>query len=311
MGSASAATHVVVTCANRKRFPIQAALLARSLARLPVGRRAGEWVQRLSHTDAPTTPALDLYAGEHWSVVRSIPALAAAARRPISLWILSAGYGLISSAAPIRPYAATFCAGHADSVASNGTRGLWWGALSAWSGPEPGAPRSLTQLAKRDPSASIVVAVSPPYLEACADDLAGAAAGLDEHAQLSVICTGASSKAPGDHLLPGDARLQHVLGGTRQALNVRVLAHLIKEHRGPLTHDNIAGALDTLLSQQPDLVRYDRARCSDAEVTSFIRTRLRVEPSLSRSRLLREFRNSGKACEQSRFAELFETVSRP
>lgn len=311
MTRASGLTHIVVTCANRKRLRAAAALSARSLPRLPVKGRAGEWIKRLSRTDAPTTPALDLYAGEHWSVVRAIPALAAEAQRPISLWILSAGYGLISSAAPIRPYAATFSAGHADSVASNGDRGLWWGALAEWTGPEPGAPRSLSQLAQMDPSASIVIAVSPPYLDACTDDLAGAAANLAARTQLSVICTGASSKALGEHQLPGDARLQHLMGGTRQALNVRVLAHLIKGHRGQFAYDDIARVMDTLLAQQPDLVRYDRARCSDAEVTGFVQKRLQANPSLSRSRLLREFRDNGYACEQSRFAELFETVSRP
>ena len=135
---------------------------------------------------------------------------------------------------------------------------------------------------------------SPPPRESCGD-----------RTQLSVICTGASRTTLSEHLLPGDARLQHVLGGTRQALNVRVLAHLLREHHGPLTHDAASDALDHLLSRQPALVRHDRRRCSDAEVADFIRTRLQTDPSLSHSRLLREFRDDGNACEQSRFAALF------
>lgn len=309
MTKGSNATHVVVTCANRKRLPVPATLSASSLSRVPVRSRASEWIQRLVTASAPTAPALELYAGEHWSVVRSLPPAAAAAQRPISLWILSAGYGLIPSDAPIHPYAATFSSRHADSVATNSTRPVWWTALSNWTGPDPSAPRSLTQLAQRDPLATILVAVSPPYLQACREDLGEAATALAAPAQLSVICTGASSKSLGHHMLPGDARLQHALGGTRQALNVRVLAHLIREHRGPLNRETAAHTLDRLLSRQPALVRYDRKQCSDSEVSSYIRERLNSSGSLSRTRLLREFRDCGNACEQSRFATLFDAAS--
>jgi hypothetical protein len=96
-----------------------------------------------------------------------------------------------------------------------------------------------------------------------------------------------------------------VLGGTRQALNVRVLAHLLHEHQGPLTRDVAADTLNRLLDQQPPIVRHDRQRWSDAEVANFIRGQLRKEPSLSHTRLLRQFRDDGNACEQSRFASLF------
>jgi hypothetical protein len=163
-------------------------------------------------------------------------------------------------------------------------------------------------LVSQDPDAIIVAALSPPYLDACSEDFTAAAAALRRPDQLSVICTGASRTTLRNHLLPGDARLQHLLGGTRQALNVRVLAHLLHHHRGPLTRDAASETLGRLLSQQPALVRHNRRHRSDAEVASFVRTRLRTDPSLSHSGLLREFRDDGNACEQSRFAVLFAAV---
>jgi hypothetical protein len=299
--------HVVVTCSNRKRVPVPPSLSARTLPDVPVCERANEWIRRLSNSGAPLISVLDLYGGEHWSVVRSLPSVATGARTPVDLWILSAGYGLIPADAKVRPYAATFSSGHADTVGANGSRRQWWQLLTRWAGLEPGAPRSLDELAKQNPTASIVIAVSPPYLDACSDDVTVAAGVLRRPEQLSVICTGASRTTLPDHMLPGDARLQYVLGGTRQALNVRVLAHLLREHRGPFTRDAASDALDRLLSRQPALVHQDRRRCSDAEVAIFIRTRLRTDPSLSHSRLLRDFRDDGYACEQSRFAALFAT----
>jgi hypothetical protein len=164
-------------------------------------------------------------------------------------------------------------------------------------------------LAKRDSSAIIVLAVSPPYLDACSNDITAAAGILGRPEQLSVICTGAASGTTlAEHLLPGDARLQHMLGGSRLALNVRVLNFLLRHHRGPLTRGAASDALDRQLSQQPALARHNRGRCSDAEVVSFIRSRLLTSPSLSHTRLLREFRDEGNACEQSRFAALFAST---
>jgi hypothetical protein len=305
LGSARRAIHVVVTCSNRKRLRVPPSLAARNLPELPTARRANEWIIRLENTDAPLIGALDLYAGEHWSVVRSLPPLGMDARTPAGLWILSAGYGLISAEARIRPYGATFSSGHADTVGSNGSRRHWWKSLARWAGPEPGVPRSLEQLAEQDPNATILMAVSPPYLDACSDDVTSAVRALRTPAQLLMVCIGASRTTMPEHMLPGDARLQHVLGGTRQALNVRVLAHLLREHRGPLTREAASDALYDLLVRQPALVQHDRQRCSDTEVANYIRTHLRTDPSLTHSRLLRQFRNEGNACEQSRFASLF------
>src|SRR5207249_4922539 len=84
------------------------------------------------------------------------------------------------------------------------------------------------------------------------------------------------------HLLPGDARLQHVVGGTRQALNARVLRYLIQELRGALTYENAARTLQNLLSRQPPVVRYTRERGTDTDVMRYISARLSADPSVSR-----------------------------
>jgi len=110
---------------------------------------------------------------------------------------------------------------------------------------------------------------------------------------------------PGDlgaFLLPADARLQSCLGGTRQALNVRVGERLLKERvRGRAA---AVGYLNGLLEAQPPLRRYDRKKLSDEDVLSLIMGGLARSPGASASRLLREFRDSGYACEQGRFGQL-------
>jgi hypothetical protein len=301
--------HLVVACTNRKTRPVPSPLRLRHVVGVSPAARAAAWVGRLEQSIEPTLPARELYAGEHWQLVRGLEATAAAAGLDASLWVCSAGYGLITADAPLRPYAATFAPGHADSVHTDlADRPRWWAALADWKGPEPSAPRTLRELAGREPHAVFLVALSSAYLSACTDDLVGAAAQLASPEQLTVISAGTRSGPLVGHLAPATAQLQPALGGTRQALNTRILAHLLRRHPDALTHTRIRKVLGGLLAAAPPLVRYQRSPRTDPQVAAFIRQRLASDPDARASRLLREFRDLGYACEQGRFAAIYRAV---
>jgi len=302
--------HLVVACANRKTQPVPSSLRLRHVVGCSPEGRAAAWVDQLERSAEPTVAARELYAGEHWQVVRGLEPAAAAAGLDASLWVCSAGYGLVSADAPLRSYAATFAAGHADSVSADPrNRPRWWTALAGWRGPVPTVQRTLRDLARRDPYAVFLVALSSAYLAACADDLLGAAAELDSAEQLAIISAGMRSSGPlARHLAPATAHLQPKLGGTRQSLNARILGHLLGDHADALTLTQIRSVLGGLLAAAPPLVRYQRMPRTDRQVATFIRRRLTTEPEVTTSRLLREFRDLGNACEQGRFAALYRAV---
>jgi hypothetical protein len=66
--------------------------------------------------------------------------------------------------------------------------------------------------------------------------------------------------------------------------------------------------LQHLLSQQPPIEEYRRRAATDEQVKDFIRWELNRNGVLSQSLLLRKFRDSGRACEQSRFASLYRDM---
>jgi hypothetical protein len=306
--------HVVVTCTQRKRRPIPAALHLRRIPAVePVGR-CWMWRERLIARGGPeAVSAVDLYGGEHWQVARSLPVHGAEGGQKVVLWVSSAGYGLIPADAPLRAYAATFSSAQADSVLRPGAPvsdlSVWWRELSAWEGPAPGTPRTITSLARSDPSASVLVAVSPPYLRACGRDIADAAAEAGE--RVAVVCAGGTPAGPlAEVALPGDARLQAALGGTRGSLNVRIAGHLLATHSGPFTRPALAATLADLLERQPPLPRYERQELDDAAVVHFITAELDGlnGSAPGATRLLRRLRDSGYACEQRRFASLYRLV---
>jgi hypothetical protein len=97
------------------------------------------------------------------------------------------------------------------------------------------------------------------------------------------------------------------LGGTRQALNARIAAYLLSagiSSRAEATH-----CMARLLARQAPVTRYERKKLSDQEVIEMIVRRLAQAPGISASKLLREFRDAGYACEQQRFAGLYRMVT--
>jgi hypothetical protein len=295
--------HVVVTCSHRKTRPIPASLRLRSVTAVRAATRARNWTARLASDPTIAVPASSLYAGAHWDIARRLPSHATASM-PVAVWVCSAGYGLIPADAPIRPYSATFAAAQPDSVPGGRPAAVdWWAALSGWTGPTP-APRSLTALAAQDPASRLLLVLSAPYLAACRADVLDAAGALADASRLSVVSAGTKTDAElTEFLLPTDARLEHALGGTRQSLNVRVAEHLLAS--GNYEHAAMRDRLTRLLADQPPPRRFARRGMTDEEVRVFIRGRLEQDADVTHTRLLRELRNSDRACEQHRFADLF------
>ncbi len=251
-------------------------------------------------------PAVELYRGQHWQAAKAAGKLAGSA------WVVSAGYGLIPFDAPVAPYTATFALGDVDSVVPPTARSNpsdpadWWEAIAEWAGPVPGSPRRLSGLTARD--GFLLVAASVPYLRAMTRDMRAAADRAP--GRVAVICGGAGHNHPlADLLLPCDARLQAVVGGSLTALNARVAHRLLAD---PPTEWTFAAARDKLagwLAAAPVRERVARRGMDDEAVVAFIDRQLRVTPSASPTALLRALRGRGLACEASRFARLFKIAS--
>jgi hypothetical protein len=295
--------HIIVTCTERKTAKIPEHLHLRNIPGDDPEVLASRWVARLAaEVITPALPANDLYAGEHWTRAKALPGLAVDTQA--QLWTCSAGYGLIPTQAPVRPYAATLSPGHPDSV-PGGTTGAaaWWDVLANWEGPDPGQPRTFRELAKSDPDATFLLVISATYLQACRADIEAAATTIDQDRFMIVSAGTRASATLEQRLLPANARLQAHLGGTRQVLNVRIAEDLLK--RQLVSCAAAAGHLEDLLKSYPKMERWDRQKFSgDADVIDWIREEYERDHGASASRMLRTLRESGRACEQKRFGRL-------
>jgi hypothetical protein len=290
--------HLVASCTNRKRSAPRAPLFLRE-HHGSTAARAKSWLRALSEVESPTHFAVDLYCGEHWEIARNT--------RAESLWIASAGYGLVSASDTLKPYAATFSPGHEDSVGEAAVQ--WWRALGDWDGPGVTRPRSLAALA-RTTNRPLIVAAAPPYVRAMNADLIEAARHLGD--QLVIVTSRfPASDELSKNLVTSDARLTHVFGGSRVALNARVAADIAANlGERPISAAKLRRHYAQLASAQPKASMPEREAVSDNVVIAFIRQMLTSSPNAKHSALLRVFREGGHACEQKRFRSLYQDVFR-
>lgn len=309
--------HIIVSCTDRKRLPVPPELHLREVREERPEQRVRRWCRHLRHHPLPARPAEALYAGDHWSIARELPSLAAQARLRPRLWVVSAGYGLIPAEAPVRPYSATFCPRHADSVLPRvrtpSTPALlqgWWRALAREPGPVPGAPRLVHELARASPRGRLLVVASPPYIRALEEDLALAARALVRPEQLLVISTpvAASKGVLAPHWVASSARLRPQLGGALSSLHVRLARELLgrvrEEGTALMDAPGVQEYYRRLLHRSVPPPRPERTPMTDDEVLQFIAHESRGE-RCSWSAALRRLRDTGHACEQQRFRRLF------
>jgi hypothetical protein len=293
----------------------------RDLREKSLAGRAQHWIERLrarASENESHSEAYKLYCGEYWSVVRELPSAARKSGVSIRFWICSAGYGLITPDSEIRSYSATFSPEERDCV----TRGSdaadrkaaaqeWWKQIAAWSGPRGNQARSLTSLARRYPRTPLLLVASPDYLHALEKDLCGALDALSNPDLLLIVSAGTRSFGKYSYnLVPCDARLQSLVGGTRASLNIRI-AKLLIERSGKMRFGvkRVSAELSRLVKRQPPIKNYQRRAATDQQIRTFIQNQAyKGGTVISRSVLLRRFRDSGKACEQSRFANLYRQM---
>ena len=286
---------VVAVCSDRKAEAPAPGLRARDLPDEPLAKRSAEWCSRLQRS--PGTRALsNLYRGEAWFVLRQVLDAARTSGFNPTLLVASAGLGLRSASSMGPGYAATFAPGQADTVA--GTRGgiqAWWHDLRT----APDTLESSSVLQGR-----VLLVLSSAYAAAMHSDLVALGDRGDD-----VLMVGGSVNVPGITRLAADRDLRSALGGTMTGLTMRMAHKWLDD-----LEDSELTSASRLRDWRgwADDVRQDeslqRQQLTDKQVLEFIREIRSGDRSGSKTRALRALRDSGHACEQKRFAALYQTA---
>jgi len=309
------AINLIVSCTNRKRYPTPPGLALRDIGGSDLDRRLRIWRERLRSVPAELHPADRLYMGDHWAVARSIPSRLAGSGLNVRLWVCSAGYGLINCETLLKSYQATFAPGTEDYVAagvserSAGIRAWWQGVCKARLEGGGSAPRTIEQLGATHPRTPMLVALSLDYLDAVTDDLQRVLQRPFFQEFLSIVSCGTLSQRWAQNLLPCDGLMAGAVGGSLTSINVRIARYLLQSISGAAPNVERMAQLARSIPR-PATTSRPRLGRTDGQVRAFIRAGLRRTPTPSHTKLLREYRDSGQACEQRRFAELYHSARR-
>ena len=309
--------NIVVTCTKRKRRAPEEPMKFRHIAKASIEMGFNTWVERVSASEDETLPARDLYAGDHWSVAKSLEQVAKSSGFRAAIWVCSAGYGLIGIDSKVKSYSATFSSSHPDTVCRWGDgkyrsshKEIWWRLQTEWPVPEPATPRSITDLAVVNPACPLLVVASRDYMEGIRSDCTTARDKLETPDLLTIVSSGSRDLTGlSENLLPSHVSLRQLVGGSIRALNIRLARRLIaeadyQELRAPL----LTRKCSSLMAQTPQLPAISRDRISDDDVRNFIRETLEQHRMTGHTALLRRLRDSGRACSQNRFARIFDSV---
>lgn len=316
--------NIVVSCTYRKRRIGGASKLAEDQTiRLrdfhgTLQERTDLWWEALQTQDSPKLPARDLYAGEHWSTSLQLAEIAESRGIKSKLWVCSAGYGLLPVDAPLKLYSSSFSPGpdsihkpDVDPVGPSDANEIWWGLLAERSFLD--GPRSISELHTSKRNSRLIVVASERYLRAMRADLTRKC--TDNPDRVLLISAGYPKNDDlSPCLLPADARLQPRIGGVLQTMNARLARIVLQKIDPGEGFEATRKRFRARLRRAPDRIQYDRKPMSDHKVKVFIAREIKTLASAGQkachSPLLRALRDSGNACEQKRFRQLFFEVEK-
>jgi hypothetical protein len=304
-------TAILIPCSDRKRGRPSKDLLARSLPAGSLSEVAGEWCDRVSSATLKQ-PHTKVYCGRSYQEASNAAAVLSA-----DLVVISAGLGLVRADRQIPNYSLTVAPGSEDSVLTKikcdgDGPSDWWGALKARNNECVG----VHDIIRGEPSTLFLVALSASYARLIQEDLLE----LSAREAQRVRIFGASIV---DHLppnltasvMPYDTRLNgpdSPLPGTMSDYASRALRHYAGcLADGVLSANNAANdrqQLSALMMHWRVPNALVRERMTDEQLIGFIQRHWHQTEGRSGT-TLRLLRNSGHACEQGRFRDLFRRAS--
>jgi hypothetical protein len=173
----------------------------------------------------------------------------------------------------------------------------------------PSEPRSLRQVASRYSSSPLIIAASPEYIDAMADDIVAASERLETQELLSVLCRAGGAPTELESLaVTLNAGLAEELGGALTSLNARVVRWLVSFGTAKLTRSTVRRYVSQLAERCNRREVPKRTKMTDVEIRQHIQKEQRALYR-SRSALLRVLRDKGYAVEQARFGKIYKEVT--
>lgn len=321
------AFHLIVTCVAQKTVRKSVSILDSSIDSGSLEEVFAQWQSKLNSTDLQKKSAIDLYNSGLWGTYLDSWGVVNGRVKDANLWVLSAGHGLINANEKIVPYDVTFQDPRNDvpsilgkieyNTASDARKKVlqgWWKKLSERKGEYS---NSLTRLFSGFTSEDYaLVVLGKDYLDAVFSDLKEGITASPYSGNIAVISNNVNdptARKLESNWLYANSRLVNLPRSNATFVNAKIAHNLLLkmfEQEGGIgwwSFDSFNRYLEDLCADLPVPQKHERVLSTDAEIKSYIEGVLRKQ-DIPFSRLHRQFRDEGKACEYSRFKGLYYQV---
>lgn len=301
---------VLIPCADRKRIRPPEMLLARNLPNGSAVEVAEEWATRLSLQCRQADHSM-VYCGRAY-----LEAAKAAKILSSELVVISAGLGLVRQDHPIPSYSLTVAPSGEDAVLRKITEGqsgpgVWWRALRE----SRTASFGVNDLLRESSDVLVLISLSASYAKLIGEELS--AVSDKDVGRLRIFGAGINEHLPrrlSSSVMPYDMRLNgpnSPITGTMSDFSSRALRHyadcLASGMIDGASPQNDGAVLSDVMKnwERPEIPV--RMRMTDEKVVDFILDNWSATGGRS-GVSLRLLRDSGHACEQGRFRDLFKVA---
>jgi hypothetical protein len=273
----------------------------------PVEEVFRQWSEMLINSSLRPKKAMDLYKGPLWTASLKTWGIINGRSEDAQLWILSDPRDGV-------PSVLTRIVTEVDSETRRKALQAWWHLLIKSKSKTPVSLEELIGGAENDDY--FLVILSKDYLDATFIDLEKALKAVRYPEQIAIISNNVNdplAKRLKPNWLYADSRFVNLQGSNNTLVNAKiaweVLWHMFQEREGLAwwSVENFNNYLHHLSADLPSPKRPIREPSTDAQVEQFIRTELEQRETPF-SRLHRKYRDSGRACEYTRFRGLYYGV---
>lgn len=234
-------------------------------------------------------PAIDLYKGGYWEVVKKISKLVN------HTWILSAQNGLISSNTIIKPYNLSFKPDSQDYIGHLGLDpSKYWDSITCYDNNN-----SIKELISNNPKDKFILYASFSYMKAIKNDLMPVISSKN----LYIFSPDTKGKDFTPYILKTSLKLKNILGGNKITITSLTIKHFL-ENISTIGWDksNINKYFYDLTKDCPEYIRSpNKTKIDDNKLILIIKE---IGIDLPKTRILNLISKKGFACGPNRLSRI-------
>jgi len=297
--------NIISSCTNsRKHTPSETLKIANFKTNMQLEDVIDIWNKNIEKDTTQVYEAIQLYKGASWKATLDTCAILKT-KFNTRLYIASAGYGLIHAKTKICSYNSTFASSTENSItkfivsADKNANLQWWNMINKF------------KLSSFEKGSYFFIVLPHEYLLAAQDTIKILVEKFDRNVFIFIANKHSVPPFMKNYIVKFDSRFNNFQAGVVSNMLQRAVLWLSTEiikKEIPLCHQELQKHIETKMKNFEAFNMPVRLKLNEEEIRIKIKNMILEDKILSATKGLKNFRNSGYACEQKRFGKIFKEV---